>query len=91
MVKKIKVSPISDEACYTDVVDAVTENETANEPAVEEVEQPTEKPTESNEPTPEPVTETKPKKEATKVTCENCGETMTLKKLKIFTRFSLPF
>ena len=82
MVKKIKVGPISDDACYIEVVDAVNENETANEPAVEEVEQPTEKPTESNEQTPEPVTETKPKKEAAKGTCENCGKTMTLKNLR---------
>ena len=82
MVKKIKVSPISDDACYTDVVDAVTENETANGPAVEEVEQPTEEPTESNEPAPERITETKLKKEAAKGTCENCGKTATVNNLR---------
>lgn len=84
MVKKIKVSPISDDTCYSEVVDAVAENEAAVEPAVEAVEQPIEQTPEPVMETTEPVveTQTKPKKEAAKGTCENCGKTMTLKNLR---------
>ena len=46
MAKKIKVSPISEDASYTDVVDAAEQEEVVKEPVVEEGAQPPEQPSE---------------------------------------------